>query len=98
MGDREKLMIGVQNMGHPCSLLYESRTNLVKFTSLSWPSFCSSMDDIRTPFNPISWFPTYTPTIPFAIDTKYHTNRWTPSGMECGLLDCEHAWGCIRAA
>jgi hypothetical protein len=74
-------------MGYPSTLLYESRTNLVKFTSLSWPNFSGSMDDIRASSNSISWLPTYTPTVPFVNNTEYTTNRWTASGMERSLLD-----------
>jgi len=90
-----ELMIGVQNMGHTCTLLYESRTNLVKFASLSWPNFCGSMDDIRAPPNSISRFPTYTPIVSFVIDTEHYTNRWAAGCVERSLLGSEHARGCI---
>jgi hypothetical protein len=91
----EKLMIGIQSMGYPCTLLHESRTNLVKFTSLSWPNYSSSLDDIRAPPDSLGRLLTYTPIIPFVNDTEYTTNRWTASCMECRLLGREHAWGCV---
>jgi hypothetical protein len=80
-------MIGIQNMGYPCTLLYESRTNLVKFTSLSWSNFSGSMDDIRTSTDTLGRVPAYTPTITFVDNTEYTTNRWTTSCMERSLLD-----------
>jgi hypothetical protein len=88
-------MIGIQNMGYPCTILYESRTNLVKFTSLSRPNFSGSMDDIRTSTHTLGRISTYTPTIAFVINTEYTSDRWTASGMERSLLDREHARSCI---
>jgi len=88
-------MIGIQNMGYPSTILYESRTNLVKFTSLSWPNFSGRLDDIRTSINFLSWIPTYTSIIPFVINTEYTTNRWTAGRVERSVLGGEHAWGCI---
>lgn len=91
-------MIGFQNMGYPCTLLYESRTNLVKFTSLSRPNFSSSMDDIRASSSSIGRIPAYTPTIAFVNNTEYTTNRWTASCMERTLLGRQYARCSIRAA
>ena len=91
-------MIGIQNMGYPSTILYESRTNLVKLTSLSWPNFSGSMDHIRTSPDSLSRIPTYTPIIPFVINTEYTANRWTASCVERSVLGGEHAWSCIRAA
>jgi hypothetical protein len=88
-------MIGIQNMGYPCTILYESRTNLVKFTSISWSDFSGSMDDIRASSNSIGRISAYTTTITFVIDTQYHPNRWAAGCMERSLLGREHAWGCI---
>lgn len=88
---RDGLMIGIQNMGYLGTLLYESRTNLVKFTSLSWPNFCGSMDDIRASPGSFGRISTHTPTIAFFNNTEHTTNRWPAGRVECGLLDRQYS-------
>lgn len=89
-------MTDLQSMGYPSALLFESRTNMVKFTSLSRPILCSRMDGIRTPHHPLGRFPAYTAIIPFFVDTEYHTDRWIAGSLECGLLDRGYPRSCFR--
>jgi len=88
-------MIGLQGLGYPSTILHESRTKLVKFTSVSWPNFRNSLDNIRTPPHPLRRIPTHTPTVTFSVRTESVANRWTFSCVECSLLDRQYAGCCF---
>lgn len=80
---------GLQGVGHPRTVLYNTRPNMVQLPTPHIPTLSRRLDSRRTSDHPLRRASTYTATLPIPFDTEYTTDRGGARSLEYSLLGCQ---------